>query len=130
VKKLVVILLLVFYASASIGATVNLHFCMNKLVGWSLIQSTKKEKCGKCGMVEKKGGCCKEEKKEIKVSDEHILSVIHLDNFDGVDCLVAPTSEYVIRRLCSTLAVQFPATNSPPGRTAVPVYILNCAYLI
>ena len=70
VKKLFIILLLFFYSAATIGATVNMHYCMNKFAGYSL-SNIKKDKCGKCGMkTSKKNGCCKDEKKQIKLSSD------------------------------------------------------------
>ena len=64
-KKAIVILLLVLYSASTIGATINMHYCMNKFAGWSFI-SKKKDKCPKCGMTNT--GCCKDEKKQIKIS--------------------------------------------------------------
>jgi len=65
VKKAIVILLLIFYSASTIGATINMHYCMNKFASWSL-SNVKKEKCANCGM--KNTGCCKDEKKEIKLT--------------------------------------------------------------
>ena len=67
VKKLVVILLLIVYAGSAIGTTINMHYCMNKISDWSF-SSKKKDKCAKCGMSN--NGCCKDEKKEIKISSD------------------------------------------------------------
>ena len=64
-KKAIVILLLIFYSASTIGATINMHYCMNKFASWSL-SNVKKEKCANCGM--KNTGCCKDEKKEIKLT--------------------------------------------------------------
>ena len=67
-KKIVVILLLLIYGSATMGATIHMHYCMNEFVGWNLWHSDKENECGKCGMKEKKGGCCKDEHKQLKLS--------------------------------------------------------------
>ena len=66
-KKLLVILLLVVYAASAIGTTINMHYCMNKISDWSF-SNKKKDKCTKCGMTN--NGCCKDEKKEIKISSD------------------------------------------------------------
>jgi hypothetical protein len=65
VKKAVVLLLLCVYSFSSIGATIHMHYCMNKFAGWSF-SKTQKDKCSKCGMV--KAGCCKDKKKQVKLS--------------------------------------------------------------
>ena len=71
-KNLLTILLLVLYTTSTIGATVHVHYCMGKLVGYSLRHSDV-DACDKCGMKEtkQKKGCCNEEHKQIKVKDEH-----------------------------------------------------------
>ncbi|MCY7291041.1 MAG: hypothetical protein LH615_02555, partial [Ferruginibacter sp.] len=76
-KKLVTILLLIIYSTTSIGATVHMHFCMNKFVGWNLTHN-ENEKCGKCGMKEDatKKGCCKDEHKQLKIDSDQQSSTI------------------------------------------------------
>lgn len=64
-KKVLVLLLLVFYSASTIGATINMHYCMDKFTGYSF-KEINKDKCPKCGM--KNTGCCKDEKKQIKLS--------------------------------------------------------------
>ncbi|MEK0423376.1 MAG: hypothetical protein RLZ95_1286 [Bacteroidota bacterium] len=90
VKKALVILLLVFYSASTIGATINMHYCMNKFAGYSF-KEIKKDKCPKCGM--KNTGCCKDEKKQIKLSadqqkvdakisfQQHPIVIKHAFNF-------------------------------------------------
>lgn len=92
-KKSVVILLLILYSASTIGATINMHYCMNKFAGWSLI-SDKKDKCPKCGMTNT--GCCKNEKRQIKISLDQIKSESSQLNCDRF-FIVAPLSRNFIR---------------------------------
>ena len=62
-KKALVILILITYSFATVGTTMHLHYCMNEYVGASLWDGDDTSECGKCGMKEKKGGCCKDEHK-------------------------------------------------------------------
>src|SRR6185295_20228695 len=62
-KKILVSILAVFYLATSVGATVHLHYCMDKFINWSLLKGG--DKCSKWGM-EKDGGCCKDENKFVK----------------------------------------------------------------
>jgi hypothetical protein len=82
VKKIVVFLLLISYTFSAIGATMHLHFCMDKFVGTNLFHH-KNEACGKCGMKEEatKKGCCKDEEQKIKITDEHQKSIT--ENYIG-----------------------------------------------
>jgi hypothetical protein len=50
---------------SSMGATINMHYCMDKFAGFSFTSSVK-ENCPKCGM--KNTGCCKDKKKQIKLT--------------------------------------------------------------
>ena len=63
-KKILVSIFAVFYLASTVGATVHLHYCMDKLINWSLMKSDG-DKCDKCGM-KKDGGCCKDEQKFVK----------------------------------------------------------------
>ena len=74
-KKGIVILLLLIYSVSTIGATINMHYCMNQFAGWSLT-SEKKEQCAKCGM--RNTGCCKDEKKQIKLTLDQQKSSVNL----------------------------------------------------
>ncbi len=88
VKKAIVILLLVFYSASTIGATINMHYCMDKFAGFSF-SNTKQEKCGKCGMTNT--GCCKDEKKQIKIASDQQKSECNQNLNLNALVLVNPT---------------------------------------
>lgn len=70
------------YSASTIGATINMHYCMNKLAGITL-KSTSNDKCPKCGM--KNTGCCKDEKKQFKLHlDQQKLEQQFLKHLQGV----------------------------------------------
>jgi len=60
------------YGTTTVGATVHLHFCMNKFISWNFTE-TENKTCGKCGMKESatKKGCCKDEVKQLKIDNDH-----------------------------------------------------------
>ena len=65
------------YISTSVGATVQMHYCMGKLAGWKMgiVESAT---CGKCGMQktsQKKHGCCNDQTKVIQNGGDQQLSV-------------------------------------------------------
>jgi hypothetical protein len=86
VKKVIVILLLVLYSAATIGATINMHYCMNKFAGYSF-KEIKKDKCPKCGM--KNTGCCKDEKKQIKLTADQQKA--DFNSWDHFEPIILPT---------------------------------------
>lgn len=74
VKKLLTILLFICYAITSTGLTFHVHYCGGKIAAFNFRQTSDKEGCPKCGMIQEKEGCCKDEKVVIKTSDKHKLS--------------------------------------------------------
>ena len=75
-KNLCAFILAIIYLGFSIGATLNQHYCMGKLVGTSLFDPGGNE-CVKCGMQKHTGeskGCCTDISIVIKASDSHTFS--------------------------------------------------------
>jgi hypothetical protein len=103
---------------------------MNEFVGWSLWHGEKDKECGKCGMKEKKGGCCKDEHKQVKLSaDQNQLNAFVLEQFFTPVIL----THYPIYNFTQpqSAAVTFPKNNAPPNRWRnVPLYLSNCLFLI
>ncbi len=131
-KKIVVILLLVIYGSTSLGATIHMHYCMNEFVGWNLWHGDQKNKCGKCGMKEKKGGCCKEEQKQLKLSTDQNHNQLKAFVFEQFFTPVILTHQaFYDFTQPTSVAVLLPKNNAPPNRCkSVPLYLSNCVFLI
>ena len=122
-KKFIVSILAVLYLSSSIGATVHLHYCMDKLIGWSL-EHQKDNRCSKCGMIKKQKGkaCCKDEYKQLKLQNDQkaaasyqatqLSSVAILTNF-----FISPSVNL------PSLAEENPLSHAPPGSKSIPLYI-------
>lgn len=69
-KKIITGILALLYLAVSSGVILEVHYCMGKVAGVELYGSHT-DKCGKCGMTEKKGGCCSDELKVYKLEDAH-----------------------------------------------------------
>ena len=68
-KRFFGFLLAVMYSLGSIGATMQVHYCMGEKVSTHLTQHNH-DKCPKCGMRNGNSkGCCKDVKTVIKTSD-------------------------------------------------------------
>jgi hypothetical protein len=77
-KKFLTSIIAVFYLFTSLGATLHFHYCMGRIVSWSLV-SHESSNCHYCGMpneMAKKEGqlsqskCCKDEQKELKTGGD------------------------------------------------------------
>lgn len=98
-KKVFVLLLVVLYGASSFGATINMHYCMDKFAGFSLTESNK-EKCPKCGMANT--GCCKDKKKQLKLSIDQQKSGQHQINYSST-CIVL--SAFYIHNIGNAIAI-------------------------
>ena len=111
------------------GATIHMHYCMNELVGWSLWHGEKDKECGKCGMKEKKGGCCKDEHKQVKLKTEHQKSATEqYIQFLDVPALTTPVTDSNFEIKPASLT--FPVSTAPPKIPRERLYILHCVFLI
>lgn len=63
-------MLLALYSSATIGANISLQFCADKLVAWSIWQTSEKT-CNKCGLSNKQQDCCKQIQGQLKIAQAH-----------------------------------------------------------
>ena len=124
-KKILVSILAVFYLASSVGATVHLHYCMDKFINWSLLKGG--NKCNKCGM-EKDGGCCKDENKFVKnnVDQKVAESAIQLIQMAAVASPAAfiHTTEYYVTSITRENLID----HAPPRSNSVGIYILNSVF--
>ena len=125
-KRILVSILAVFYLASSVGATVHLHYCMDKFIDWSLLKSDG-DKCDKCAM-EKDGGCCKDENKFVKnnVDQKVTESAIQLIQMAAVATPTAfiYTSEYHFTSIIQENSL----SHAPPRNNGIGIHILNCVF--
>jgi hypothetical protein len=129
-RKIVAILFLSIYSFTTVGATVHMHYCMNKLIGSSLYHG-KETKCEKCGMHKlATKGCCKDEHKFIKLEREHHKAQPATSLSFLFAPIVLPTFFIYNQAAVSPITETFPASNSPPNAQEQKLYILNCIFRI
>lgn len=128
-KRILVILLLIIYSASTINATVHLHYCMNRFVGWSFLESKEEHKCGKCGMMGSNNGCCNEKHLTIDLDVDQKTPSIH--SFEKSFNLELLPQEFYYRLSSvkysgeNIVAYQF-----PPGKFKARIHLLFCVYLI
>jgi len=132
-KKILVAILAMLYLSTSIGATINMHYCMGKLVEWGLWHS-KNDKCSNCGMEKENdlsgNGCCKDEYKQIKLDKDQkiVQSSIQLTSFSSITLIPAFISYHDV--VLSSLSEKYPNNNAPPRSQQHSLFLLNCVFRI
>lgn len=127
-KKLIAIIFLVTYFVTSSGATMRLHYCMDKLVDWSFFNKVKAN-CSSCGM-EKKGhkGCCHDENRIIKVDKNHKASTT---SFEFLKYFPLINNTFLVNEHFFPFnpVTTNPSTNAPPVR-AIPIYLYISVFRI
>jgi hypothetical protein len=127
-KKVYIGILAIIYMAVSSGIAVELHYCMGSKAGMELFGSTT-DKCGKCGMTEKKTGCCHDEFKFYKLNDSY-KNVSNDISFTAPEFAVI--NEYPLYNWQMPLNTVPASVNnhSPPGYAAPDVCVMNCVFRI
>jgi hypothetical protein len=130
VKKLFFTILAFVYLLSVIGITLQQHYCMDKLVGWSFYQQDK-DMCDKCGM-EKSGrqnGCCKDVKIKVKNWNDQFKSFFSI-LFEKKE-LQHDQDFFVYKpELKIQYSKKYVADHGPPYLTILPLFILNGVFRI
>ena len=129
-KKFFVTILAVVYLTVSCGATVNLHYCMDKLKSWDL-SHTSKSKCGSCGMQKGEDkGCCHDEHKQIKIEKDQKAAECSFQK--SLTSTNADLTSFCILHVVypNSTVLDNPSTHAPPLSGAVPIFVLNCNFRI
>ena len=131
-KKLVVAILAILYLSTSTGATLHMHYCMDKLADWGLGQEDTK-KCSRCGMekgMKEDNGCCRDEHKFLKNETDQKTTQLIFQTIQLI-AIALPSSfiEFSAENIPS-VTEENPVGHAPPRSAGVAVYIRNCVFLI
>ena len=119
--------MLLLYGSATIGATVHIHYCMNKFTGISFIEK-KNAVCNNCGMPKDKGaGCCHDECKQLKLSTDQLTNPASQMPDVCFTAVVAPFITGVVKIPVAYLVEK--VSHAPPGALQ-KIYMQNNAWRI
>jgi hypothetical protein len=128
-KKILVGILTIVYMAASSGIAMEIHYCMGKKAGMDFFGANNK-KCGKCGMTEKKGGCCNDEHKFVKLEDSH-KNVYNTIDFATAEKVIVTAYPLYNWQLPNNIDVAVVNNHSPPPNYTGPgACIMNCVFRI
>jgi hypothetical protein len=128
-KKFLVSILAIFYLGTSVGATVNLHYCMGRLINWDFsVKDT--HTCGNCGMEKAKAkkGCCEDKHQVLQVEKDQKAENSYQPGAP-VSTAVFTTYPSLIVPVASSISEEYPVSNAPP-RSSVPPRIRYCIFRI
>ena len=129
-KKIVATIFLLIYFVGSSGATIQLHYCMDKLIGWSL-SSKEKSRCGKCGMEKKiQKGCCHDESRLVKLDKAYKASFNSFGLVKIEPQIQKLACGYLEHLFVFDPLTSLPNSNAPPIRRQTSIYIVNSVFRI
>ena len=128
-KRVFVSILLFTYAFASSGASVDLHYCMGKLIGLDFDYSSKKQ-CGNCNMpVKDTKGCCNNKQLQVKIDTDQQLTQNKISLSNDFTAIV-PGWAIVNNILYDSATIVHPSIHGPPFISYTPLYLFDCSFLI
>jgi hypothetical protein len=125
-KKIAIAILAVIYLGVSSGIAMEIHYCMGKKSGVDFY-SNKEDKCGKCGMKDKKG-CCNDEHKFYKLNDSHKNVSNDISFTLPIMALVPAGIPLDCIRLKDGPADDALKNHSPPIYAGPSACIMNCVF--
>lgn len=123
-KVLLSILAIIYFANIS-GASLQLHYCMGKLVRIGVIPESKKQ-CSHCGMAKSSTDakhCCKDEAKKVSTDKDTkatLASVQYLKS--PASALTSLQHSFDASPLITISKAGIPLANAPPATQ--PLYLL------
>ena len=129
-KKVVVILLMLIYGTATMGTTIQHHFCMDEYVGWSFYGVTDGT-CGKCGMDEKESeGCCKNENEHFKLKTDHQNPQISVTTTPVLISILFDSVLVINAYLSDNSTETYPLCHAPPDIKRESLYLFYSVFRI
>jgi hypothetical protein len=125
-KKFLAISLAVVYLAISSGVVMNIHYCMGEIAEVAFGQKSS-DKCGQCGMENE--GCCHDDVKVVKIQDSQSLTSINAD-FTKAEIVAQSYPDLSLAVIILPLSIDPQTADSPPGKTEIPLNILNCVFRI
>ncbi len=134
-RKLFVSILAVLYMAAASGASINIHYCMDRLVGmeWGH-NSDESEACGKCGMDKSqdsgRDNCCKDEHKFVKIDQDQQAAISAMQLIKGTSTALVIPFALIPQPALVSITEAFPVTKAPPRFAPTAIFKMNCIYRI
>jgi hypothetical protein len=132
-KRFLAFIVLLIYSVTTIGATVQLHYCMGKLSGWSFgWLASGSAKCNKCGMQKTASidrGCCKDENKLLKIQNDQKVDYSSLE-ISKLSVTAPVFSNQDFETPLPPLHQPLPQINAPPPSRGIDICIYNSVFRI
>lgn len=130
VKRYAATFILFIYSSIAIGATVYVHYCMNKVVNFSL-SASETRKCSKCGMNKSgKKSCCKDQHKQVLLTSDYNKPNTFSDSREFSPVAAIPSYSFLTCTIKPVMEVSSARYEPPIYAPGLKLHILYSVYLI
>lgn len=125
-RKFIYSIITSIYLLVATGVGINVHYCMGEISSVEFHDSDKKQ-CGKCGMEEKEGGCCSNQKQFYKY--DHPSKYQDVQSFSISFCDL-PVTNHVLSSIdpisLNISLKEYPEKKPDPG--GPPIYLRNSVF--
>lgn len=130
-KKFLATILAFLYLATTTGATVHMHYCMDKLVELNLWHS-EKDQCSNCGMEnsQQDNGCCKDEHKQVKLENDHYKAGTAFQAMQLTALALPVYFNEITPVTFSSVTEENPRSHAPPRSCDIAIYKRNCVFRI
>jgi hypothetical protein len=113
---------------ASLGVTVQSHYCMGRLVSSTFQLQKQNISCPKCGTNKNRRGCCEDKIQTFKIQNDQQTAAISFDFAPtSFDLTLPDFFEFIPSFSYSTLSdVALPLCHAPPNLRKVALHLFNC----
>ncbi len=128
-KNLVISILAACYLVTSMGFTVPMHYCMDRLVSWDLdaVHSKKGHGCEMQKMCKK---CCKDLHTTLQLDKNQRPSESAFYALQGLGMAILPLYSPLLPDAVPTAAEPSPVSKGPPPGRPLPLYLSNRVLLV
>jgi len=129
-KKFSVAILACYYLVAICGVSVNMHYCMKRLVSTQWF-GEKADTCGKCGMdMHEYSDCCHDELKVAQLEEDQVKTPAVSYEIPAIDPIMVTPSEFMVARFHTEKTQLHFLNHSPPLLSAQDTYLQNNVFRI
>ena len=128
VKRIILILLISIYTTASFGFSVKQFYCCHQLKSTSIAFTPSTDK--KCGMDDKMDNCCKTKYTYCKVKDNHFGESAFTGLSNNYSMIALQSFEKPNPFTIQVFSILPFYSNPPHLHRAIPIYKLDCIFRI
>lgn len=129
-KRYLLLLLTVIYATVSSGIMLNFHYCKGQLVQVQWMEA--KEACSRCGQIHTDHSCCSDKAVQVKLSIDQTAQTVAMPTLLPVvtELLSFGASVLPVPPLRNLPDSPAPSADDPPGHGQASLFVRYCTYLI